>query len=280
MKWQAFSQITPAKGHELCSLKTHYFRQHCLPMWHQSTFLLQTGKPTNWKKNEAKVNEALLVWRNDYLRRLLQHHEGQPISSGKKCLPPESLTETGEGLSLLPTGPWGSQSITRAALPMPLWQVLISSIAQWIFTSGWLLESKGKPSIFLFSVLRRSLDICSYHPYGAHDYKYFSWSDLPEGYSGTILLEHRSLQDLLQSLQWSGVPADEPQLKNHSNPSLERTRVNITLCSPEQCKTWRQAPYGIFSFLCRMLPKVQVMFVKIKAFFCFTDFKAFSYPPR
>lgn len=97
MKWQAFSQITPAKGHELCSLKTHYFRQHCLPVWHQSTFLLQTRKPTNWKKNEAKVNEALLVWRNDYLRRLLQHHEGQPISSRKKCLPPESLTETGEG---------------------------------------------------------------------------------------------------------------------------------------------------------------------------------------
>lgn len=133
----------------------------------------------------------------------------------------------------LPTGPWESQSITRAALSMPLWQVLISSIAQWIFTSGWLLESKGKPSIFLFSVLRRSLDICSYHPYGAHDYKYFSWSDLPEGYSGTVLLEHRSLQDLLQSLQWSGVPADEPQLKNHSNPSLESTRVNVTLCSPE-----------------------------------------------
>lgn len=66
------------------------------------------------------------------------------------------------------------QSINSAATTIPLWKALTKTTGHWIFRSCWLLGSKGKTFIFLFPVLRRSLDVCSYHPYWAHDLKYFS----------------------------------------------------------------------------------------------------------
>ena len=67
--------------------------------------------------------------------------------------------------------PW---SINSAATTIPLWKALTKMSGHWIFRSCWLLGSKRKTSIFLFPVLRRCLDVCSYHPYWAHDPKYFS----------------------------------------------------------------------------------------------------------
>lgn len=67
--------------------------------------------------------------------------------------------------------PW---SINSAATTIPLRKALRKMSGHWIFISCWLLGSKRKTSIFLFPVLRRCLDVCSYRPCWAHDHKYFS----------------------------------------------------------------------------------------------------------
>ena len=66
------------------------------------------------------------------------------------------------------------RSINSAATTIPLWKALTKTSGPWIFRSRWLLGTKRKTFIFLFPILRKSLEVCSYHPYWTHDLKYFS----------------------------------------------------------------------------------------------------------